>query len=326
MTAIVALTLNPSIDISTSVDRLAPVKKLRCASPQFYPGGGGVNVARVAVRLGAEAQLIYPTGGATGQLLRRLVDAEGIPNLAIDLAEETREDFTVLEESTGDEYRFVFPGPRLSTVEWRKCLAVLESMQVRPAYIVASGSLPPGVPEDFYALIARIAREWRSRFVIDTSGKALANALKEGVFLVKPNLRELKEFSGFGDESDESVLAASREIVRRGMAEVVAVTLGDHGAILATRHDAWRASGPDVQAVSAVGAGDSFLGGLLSALATGKEWPEALRDAVAAGAAAVLTPGTALAHRGDIERLHPLIEIRPIYGDGTGRMAAGSPA
>lgn len=317
MTAIVALTLNPSIDISTSVDRLAPAKKLRCASPQFYPGGGGVNVARVAARLGADVQLIYPTGGATGQLLRRLVDAEGIPNLAIDLIEETREDFTVLEESTGDEYRFVFPGPHLAEMEWRKCLAVLESMQVRPDFIVASGSLPPGVPDDFYALVARIARGWRSRFVIDTSGKALAEALKEGVYLAKPNLREFKEFAGFEDETDDALLAALHEIVDRGMAEIVAVTLGDSGAILATRDRVWRATGPEVTAVSAVGAGDSFLGGLLSGLAAGKEMREALRDAVAAGAAAVLTPGTALSNRSDIERLRPEIDIREISSGGS---------
>ena len=163
MTAIVALTLNPSIDISTSVDRVVPARKLRCADPQFYPGGGGVNVARVAVRLGADVQLIYPTGGATGQLLRRLVDIEGIPNLAVDLAEETREDFTVLEGSTGDEYRFVMPGPRLAESEWRKCLSALQALQARPAFIVASGSLPPGIPKDIFRAVARVAQAPRLR-------------------------------------------------------------------------------------------------------------------------------------------------------------------
>jgi 6-phosphofructokinase 2 len=187
-------------------------------------------------------------------------------------------------------------------------------MRVRPDFIVASGSLPPGVPDDFYALVARIAREWQARFIIDTSGKALEQALKEGVYLVKPNLREFKEFAGFEEETDEALVAASREIIVGGMAEVVAVTLGDNGAMLATREHVWRATGPAVKAVSAVGAGDSFLGGLLSGLASGKDMQEALRDAVAAGAAAVLTPGTALSNRSDVERLRPLIDIHLIHG------------
>lgn len=316
MANILAITLNPSIDISTSVDRLMPIRKLRCAAPRIYPGGGGVNVARVAARLGADAELIYPTGGATGQLLRRLVDAEGIPNLAIDVAEETREDFSVLEEATGAEYRFVMPGPRFTEAEWRKCLNVLENMQAHPAFIVASGSLPPGVPSDFYARLGRLAKNLGSRFVVDTSGDALTAALEEGVFLVKPNLRELEEIATLTGEDDHSLLAAARSIVEAGKAEVVALTLADQGAMLVTATGAWRAHAPNIQAVSTVGAGDSFLGGLISALVADAKMADALREAVAASAAAVLAPGTALCSRKDVERIRPDVRVEAVPAHG----------
>src|SRR5262249_44715325 len=177
MTDIVALTLNPSIDISTSVERVEPARKLRCAPPRLYPGGGGVNVARVALRLGASVELVYPTGGSTGHLLRRLVEREGIPNLAVDLSQETREDLTVFEDTTGAESRFVLPGPHLSEREWRNCLAVIDALHSRPKFLVASGSLPPDVPADFYARVAKIAFRLGAKFVLDTSGAALEPAL-----------------------------------------------------------------------------------------------------------------------------------------------------
>jgi 6-phosphofructokinase 2 len=285
------------------------LRKLRCAAPRFFPGGGGVNVARVAVRFGAEVELIYPTGGATGQLLRRMIDREGIPNLAIDLSEETREDFTVLEEATGAEYRFVLPGPQFSDREWRLCLEAIENLPARPVFIVASGSLPPGVPTDFYSRIARIASNAGARFVLDTSGEALKAALQAGVFLVKPNLRELGELMRIDAEDDASLVAASKQLIGAGHAEVVALTLGDFGALLTTRDNAWRAHAPQIDFVSAVGAGDSFLGALLWALVSERSMPDALKYAVAAGAAAVQSPGTALCERDDVERLLPAVKI-----------------
>jgi 6-phosphofructokinase 2 len=312
MSSIVALTLNPSIDISTSVERLIPLAKLRCADPRVYPGGGGVNVARVAVRLGADVKLIYPVGGATGQLLRRLIEAEAIPNLAVELFDETREDFTVLETSTGEEYRFVLPGPRLAEEEWRKCLYAVEAVKSQAAFVVASGSLPPGVPPDFYARVVRVAKSGGAQPVLDTSGEALTAALEEGVFLVKPNLREFQEAMSLSGENIGELLASARELIGSGRAEVVALTLGDEGSLLITRDAAWKALAPQVKTVSAVGAGDSFLGAVIAVLAAGGSMQQALAQGVAAGTAAVLTPGTALCERKDVERLQKAIVVEAL--------------
>ena len=303
MPDIVTITINPAIDLTTSVDRIEPTRKLRCTAVARDPGGGGINVARVVRRFGAEVTAIYPTGPSIGRLLRRLVEEQGIASTAIDIAEETREDFTAVDETSGEQYRFVLPGPRLTEAEWRACLDALAELTPPPRFVVASGSLPPNVPTEFYAQAARIAGTLGARFVLDTSGPAVPPALDSGLFLLKPNLRELRELTGapLGDQAER--VEACRTLIGRHRVEVVALTLAEEGALLVTRDEAWRAAAPPVTLVSAVGAGDSFLGAMVWALASGKKTQEAFRYGVAAGTAALLTPGTGLCHVDDVNRL-----------------------
>lgn len=312
MTDIVALSMNPSIDISMSVERVMPIRKLRCTAAQRDPGGGGINVARVVRRFGADVTAVYPSGGATGQLFRRLVDQEGIQSLAIKVSEETREDFTVFEKETGNQFRFVLPGPQLTDREWRECLGVLASFKGRLKFVVASGSLPPGVPEDFYGRVARMAKDMGSKVILDTSGAALDAALKEGVYLVKPNLHELSDLVHAPLEGQDSWVEACRSLVLAERAEVVALTLGDKGALLVTRDQALRAQALPIKPLSAVGAGDSFLGGMVWSLVSGHGLEDAFRYGNAAGSAAVLAPGTELCRPEDVERLYGEVVVQTI--------------
>jgi 6-phosphofructokinase 2 len=311
MQEIVTLAMNPSIDVSTSTHHVAPVEKLRCGAIRRDPGGGGINVARVLRRFGADVTAIYPIGGSMGRLLRHLVDAEDIASIPVQIAEETRESFTVFEESTERQYRFVLPGPHLSRHEYRNCLDALDSLDRRPGFFVVSGSLPPGVPDDFYAQIAPRAKTWGARLICDTSGPALKSALTEGVYLVKPNLRELSELVGTELTDEKSRIAACVALVERGSAEIVALTLGDQGALLVTRDRAWRARAVPIQPVSTVGAGDSFLGAMVWSLASGHDLPTAFRYGVAAGTAALLTPGTELCRPEDVDRLRREVAVEP---------------
>jgi 6-phosphofructokinase 2 len=313
MTDIIALCMNPSIDISTSVDRVTPVRKLRCAAAKRDPGGGGVNVARVVRRFGTDVTAIYPMGGAIGQLLRRLVDQEGIQSLTIQAAEETREDFTVLENGTGNQFRFVLPGPQLAAREWRECLDALASFKGKTRFVVASGSLPPGVPEDFYGRVARMARGIGAKVILDTSGPPLRAALKEGVYLVKPNLHELSELGHTALEDQGAWIEATSRLVRQGEAEIGALTLGDQGALVVTRDQAWRAQALPIKPISAVGAGDSFLGGMVWGLVSGHGLENAFRYGNAAGSAAVLAPGTELCRLEDVERLYGQVVVQTIW-------------
>ena len=222
--------------------------------------------------------------------------------------EETRENFTAYEEETGEQYRFVLPGSALHRAEWEACLDKLATLPEKPKFVVASGSIPPGVPEDFYARVARHAKQFGAKIVLDTAGPGLKAALEEGVTLIKPNLVELSEFAGKPLEGDADCIAAARELIAGGSVEAVALTLGEQGALLITARAAWRAQPMKIEVVSTVGAGDSFLGGMVAAIAAGKPLDQAFRMGVAAGSAAVMSQGTELCHEEDVLRL--LGEVR----------------
>jgi 6-phosphofructokinase 2 len=303
MQSIVTLTVHPAIDTSTAVGHVVSERKLRCKPPRHDPGGGGINVSRAIRKLGGDSLAVYVAGGPTGQLLQSLLDREAIRQLVVPAEAWTRENLHVLEEATRHQYRFIMPGAGLTEAEWQRCLDQLSSLPEPPAYLVASGSLPPGVPADFFARVARVARSLGSRFVLDTSGEPLRLALREGVYLVKPNLREMWELTReeLRDESHQS--RAALDIVHRGQSEVVVLSLGPSGALLASASGTERLWAPSVRIQSRVGAGDSMLGGLILGLARDMMLSAAVRFGIAAGAAATLNPGTQLCSREDTERL-----------------------
>lgn len=304
MPDILTITMNPALDVSTSTDAVMATHKLRCAPQKLHPGGGGINVARVLHRLGGHCMALYPAGGFKGQILKQLLDEEQVRSHCITIADETRESFSVLETSTGRDFRFVLPGPDLTHHEWQACLNFVSELSTPCRYIVASGSLPPGVPVDFYAQLADLARARGSLMVLDTSGPALAAALAQGVFLVKPSLRELRELTGQALDTAQEQRNAARQLIKTGQAQIVALSLGAEGALLVTAEQALRARSLPVQVVSSIGAGDSFVGGLLWALNRHADLEQAFRYGIAAGAAALLSPGTALCQAADVERLH----------------------
>ncbi len=312
MADIVTLTPNPAIDLSTSVEQIVAVRKLRCAAPRRDPGGGGVNVARVVKRFGGTVEAILPAGGFTGQLLRRLLDDDRIANRIVEVEAETREDFSVSERSTAQQYRFVLPGMPLRETEWRACLDLLASASPRPKFVVGSGSLPPGVPDDFYARAAEIARGLGAKFLLDTSGEPLKAALEHGVCLIKPNLREMRELTGAELCEEKEWIAAARSFIDAGKVEIVALSLGHLGALLVTRAQALRAYPLPIEPLSSVGAGDSFLGAFVFALAKGDSLADAFHLASAAGAAALIHAGTELCRPEDVYRLCPQAKIERI--------------
>jgi len=312
MTATVTLTPNPAVDISTSVEQVIPTHKLRCTAVRHDPGGGGINVARVVRRLGGEVTAIYPCGGVTGQLLANLVQREHIVSKTSEIADETRQDFSVHEDASGKQFRFVLPGPTVAEHEWRACLDTLAACAGHADFVVASGSLPPGMPLDFYARANRIVKSGRGKFLLDTSGAALKTALADGVYLIKPSLRELCEVVGEFLSDETAWVRACARLVNDQRAEIVALTLGHRGAMLVTRDRVIRAEPPPIAPLSSVGAGDSFLGAMVWGLVTGYDLADVLRLGVAAGSSALLNPGTELAHPDDARRLVDAVAIREL--------------
>ena len=312
MPHILTITMNPAIDVSTSVERVAHTQKLRCGPARRDPGGGGINAGRVAERLGSTVTAIFPAGGSTGQLLRRLVDEENLCGVAIPIQEETRQDFTAFETSTGKQFRFVLSGPPLSELEWLKCLDEFVVFRTPVDFLVLSGSLPPGVPTEFYARIAEIARSRAVPVALDASGPSLKAAVDHGVDILKPNLRELRELTGKPLADGASCAEACQELLAAGKARIIALTLGHRGALLVTRDGAWHAGPLPILAVSTVGAGDSFLGAMVWALASGLSTEDSFRYGVAGGSAALLAPGTQLCRAADVRGLFERVVLEPL--------------
>jgi 6-phosphofructokinase 2 len=312
MTQVVTLTINPALDLSTSVKKMAPFSKLRCALPHRDPGGGGINVARVLKRLGDDVTAVFPAGGANGQSLARLIEAEGVRSLAVPALNDTREDITVFDEATSQQYRFVMPGAALSEFEWQQCLEAAVGLAPAPRFAIASGSLPDGVPDDYYGRFARIARQAGSKAIVDGPGQYLKAAIDEGLYLIKPNLHEFQDLAGITCSDEASLVQAALVLMQRHRIEIIALSMGQDGALLISRDLVLRADGLPIEPASVSGAGDSFLGAMVWSLLNHDSLEMALRYGVAAGSAALLKHGTELCLREDVHRLAAEIKVRPV--------------
>ncbi|WP_286198912.1 1-phosphofructokinase family hexose kinase [Mycolicibacterium sp. ELW1] len=316
---IVTVTMNPALDITVDAERVGPTDKVRCCADQYDAGGGGINVARFARVLGAPVSAVLTAGGPIGARLVEILDAATVPNTFVALRGDTRESFTVNERSTGRQYRFVLPGPTLTADEQLRCLEVIEASAVGAAFVVASGSLPPGVPADFYQRIADICRRRQVRLVLDTSGGGLEH-ITSGVFLLKPSVRELRECVGRPLVTEGEQIAAARDLIDRGVAEVIVVSLGADGALLVTGDRCSRFAPVAVHTVSGVGAGDAMVAGIVVGLS--REWgmESAVRYGIAAATAKLQTPGTSTFDRADVDRyLDQVPAPEPVVSECNGR-------
>lgn len=259
-------------------------------------------------RLGGDALAVHTAGGPTGDTLTRLLDDEGVPHTAVPIDGTVKQSVMVAETSTGRQYRFTFPGPELSADEWRACLDAVSDVRPEPAYVVISGSFPPGVPPDAVADLARRVEGWGGRLVVDTVGEPLERAAAHGVFLLKPNYREIAGLTG-ADPDDPEVdrEAVARDLV--GPNDGVLLSLGRAGAYLVHRDGSpEHLRSPTVPTRSRVGAGDSMVAGVVHSLARGWSIRDAARYGLACGGAAVMTTGTELCRPADVERLWERME------------------
>lgn len=301
MTRILCIALSPAVDIWGEAPTVRPTRKIRTAGTTYDPGGGGINVARVISRFGGNVKVIYLSGGEVGKLLDRMLTQEGVKAYRIETGGQSRIGFVVHELTTGLEYRFVTEGAEIGPEHLTACGNFIASGSWD--FIVASGSLPRGAPDETFVQLASIAAAQGARFVLDTSGNGLRAALTHArVFLVKPSREELEHY--VGTELDEDGIShAAAGIVASGAAQLVAASLGAEGALLASSEGILRLPAIPVKVRSSVGAGDSFLGGMTWALSQGRSNEESFRFGLAAGAASLKSPGTKLCQPNDVYRL-----------------------
>jgi 6-phosphofructokinase 2 len=312
MCKIVTITFSPCIDKSTSVPSLIPEKKLVCSTPTLAAGGGGINVSRALNKLGGRSIAIFPSGGYTGKYFNHLLQQDNIPSVIIETVNETRENIIVYEEKSNSQFRFGMPGAPMSETECMQCLDAVSNIE-EIEYLVASGSLPPGIPKDIYGQLALIAKKKNARFIVDSAGAPLQLALEQGVYLCKPNRHELAFLVGRTEMQLEEIKLIAKQIIDTRKSSIVLVSLGAEGAILVTADISIQIRPPVVETKSTVGAGDSMLAGVLLYLSKGKTVLEAAQYGVACGTAASLYLGTELCNKVAADKLFATIHADWIY-------------
>ncbi|MFD2173578.1 1-phosphofructokinase family hexose kinase [Rhodobacter lacus] len=315
MTAILTVTLNPTVDLSIFADTVAPERKLRCTRPDTDPGGGGLNVSRAISALGGHSTAFVALGGPIGDKVMHLLAEQGIGLAPFPAPGETRQSLTVTDAATGAQYRFVMPGPEWSATDVRKVLDRIAKAAPENGIVVLSGSQPPGVPDDFPARLATKIARTRARFFLDTSGKALHQLLVAGaqpVDVLRMDDLEAEDLAGRALPTRSDSADFAQELVHRGIARAVVVARGADGNVLATETERWVAQAVPEQVISKVGAGDSFVAAFTLSLGRGLALPEALRWGAAAAAAAVMTPATDLCTERDVKRLLRSSTLAPL--------------
>ena len=309
---VVALTLNPALDLSTAVEVIEPWRKLRCEAAQLDPGGGGINVARVVHALGGHAVAVAALGGHVGSEVAAALARHGIPLRRVRTSHGTRQNFAVTERSTGRQFRFVQGGDPMTRAEWRRCLEVTAIEALGASCVVASGSLPAGVPLDFYAQLAERIRPLGVPVIVDTSGAALRESILAPVAVVKPSRNELQSLVHRDLRDTEDCERAARELLAAGQCGAIIVSLGADGALVVPRDErATLVRAPEVEVHSTIGAGDSMVGAMAIQLARHATLLDAVRSGVAAGTAAVLRSGTALCRIEDVTALSDGVTASP---------------
>lgn len=309
---ILTITLNPTVDKSSSVANIKPEKKLRCETPKYEPGGGGINVSRGLVRLGITNSALFTSGGRTGELLEKLLNKEKVTALPIRVSGETRENFIVVATASNEQYRFGMPGQIVTDVDKTQIIEKIEKLSPFPDIVVISGSLPPGIAPDFLKKLIQIAKNNNSKVVIDSSGEALSAALDEGLYLVKPNIGELSRMTNIPHLDNDNVEKAAKNLINKGKAEIIVVSMGAQGAYLITKNESIHLPAPSVKKLSTVGAGDSMVAGMISILAKGGTPLEMARMGIACGSAATMNPGTGLFKPEDAYKLYEWLTKYPL--------------
>jgi 6-phosphofructokinase 2 len=298
---IVTLTLNPALDGSTITERLVPEQKLRCEALALDAGGGGINVSKGIQELGGHSIAVFPQGGHNGALICGLLQERGIEARTVTSAVETRENLSVVESSTGQQFRFTFNSLPLELSEGIACLEQVALL--KPDILVGSGSLPEGLPVDFYRQVAKTAQDCGARFFLDTSGEALAAGAGAGVYLLKPNLPELCKLVGVTSLEINEIDDAALQLIQEGRCEVVVVSMGPQGALLVTGSEVFHVPAPMVHKVSTVGAGDSMVAGMVWSATQYDDPVRMVQMGVACGSAATLNAGSQLFRLADVNRL-----------------------
>lgn len=308
---IITVTLNPAIDQTLVLPRFVAGDTLRIKSSRFDPGGKGINVSRVIHELGGKSIAMGFAPGGLGRYIEQTLEAQGVECDFVHTKGETRTNITILDESRHINTILSDPGPDTDPEYLHEFRHRLRKRLRSGDWLVLAGSIPPPLMPDLYHQIIEESTEMGVHTVLDADGAALTAGAAAHPEMLKGNRRELERLLHRHLDDENSTLEAALEVQRSGVQKVL-VTRGREGAVAAVDHTYLRGVAPRVRAVSAVGSGDAFLAGVVLTLSRGGHLEEALRLGIAAGTATVLTHGTELCHRREVDILLPRVKVQPI--------------
>jgi len=308
---VLTLTMNPTVDVSMSVAALLPENKSRAVVQGVVGGGGGLNVSRCLRRLGERSLALYTRGGYTGARLQALLDAEGFEHVAVWVAQETREAILLADEASGLTHHIVPDGPRLTDDEVTRALADLGRLSVGRDYVVLTGSLPPGVGQDFWVEAVRAVKRCGAKAILDVAGPSLPAVVAEGAFLVRLDRTEGARLLGRPVVEFDDALAAAQVVLDSGPTEYAVATIGPRGTTIAHAQQRSIIHPPPLPApfVSDACGGDSLMAATTYRLLRGDDVVTALAYGVAAAAATVTHPGAGIFTADEVEALAPLVRV-----------------
>lgn len=307
---IVTLTINPAIDRTIAVDRLAFDDRAYILSSKDSPGGRGINASCVIHAYGGKTHAIIPTGGDRGERFKEYMSGCGFPVTTVPIGKDIRLNFTITDRH-GLTVKLNETGPRLDQDEIHKIEAAVDAQLDAASWLMLCGSLPPGVPSDFYARLIERAKKKGVKTLLDTDGEGLSQGIEAGPAVVTPNQQEAERLLNTVLLTRSNSLAAVRRIQAMG-AQAVVLSLGSRGAIGATDAATWEAVPPRVDAISPIGSGDAMAAALMWSLRNGAEFPEALRWGVAAGSASAKLPGMTLASLEQAREIREDVDLRRV--------------
>ena len=319
---IATITINPSLDQHITVDGLVIDGTNRWSRLHRYAGGKGIDVSRAIHEMGGRTIAYGFIGGPVGRAVEILLDEEEVPFSFTPIERETRTNFIITDSKTWRQTRIDAPGPHVSKSEFERFQKKMRRIRPSPDLIVMGGSLPPGIPGNVYYSIIMEAKTFGVRTILDSESQWLVEGIKAKPYLVKPNVREAEGLLGRELATEDDIIKAALDIVDMGV-EIAIISRGKEGIIAATDKEVLKAVPPEVKVKSAVGAGDCTIAGLALKLANEESLSKACRLAVALGTAAVLTPGTELARKADVEALLPLVKVKKINPNRLSQIIAG---
>jgi 1-phosphofructokinase family hexose kinase len=304
---IYTLTLNPAVDRELTVPALEFDSVLRATDARLDFGGKGFNVARLLKGLGASSVAVGFLGGRAGQLLQNGLQSLGIGTDFVWVQDETRTNVSIVTESHEHYIKVNEKGPRVDNAKQKELLDKIDALSKRGDWWVLAGSLPPGVPDDFYARIVNLIQQHEAHAILDTSGDSLKLGCAQKPYLVKPNMEEGRVLTGLPMHAPAEIALAAVKIRELGAQNVV-ISMGKAGALLHTAERTWLTHSPKIDEKNPIGAGDSLAAGLVWALTQGIALKEALGWGVACGAATASLSGTEVGSRSLIEELFSQVQ------------------